>query len=100
MHRLIVVVSAAVAATANARAKLIDTVGGEYTFTAGLSADGRAPASHYWCSWKMSNTDHDGLLTEIESIVDDKEAETFDGDTLSPSDVLATLGLMPLEEAP
>lgn len=47
--RGIIIVSAAVVAAANQAALQLDPVGGQFTFTVGLSADGQEPISHYWC---------------------------------------------------
>src|SRR5437016_5165644 len=64
-QRQIIVVTAAVAATLNAHAKLVDTVGGEKTFTAGLSPTGTLPATHFWCNWQMQPGEKSALTTLV-----------------------------------
>jgi hypothetical protein len=98
--RLIIVVKAAAAAAANARAKEIDIAGGERTFVVGLSATGARPATHYWCSWNLSDGDHDSLRTKLQTAVDSNNARIFNGDLMMPEDVLATVELSRLEDAP
>ncbi len=49
-RRVIIVVPAADRDRANGVAQTMQPVGGERTFTVGLSATGLEPWTHYWCS--------------------------------------------------
>ncbi len=91
--RLIIVVSAAAAAVTNARAKEIDSEGGEQTFTVGLSATGKEPITHYWCSWAMSDNEHDAMQQKLLLHVTQGEAKIFDGNKLTSDEVLQQMGL-------
>lgn len=44
----------------------IDLVGGENTFRAGLSGDGTAPATWYWCHGSLKLTD----LAKLKEVID------------------------------
>lgn len=48
--RVIVIIPASRRGSGNRAAKRYDRVGGERTFTIGLSKTGAAPATHYWMS--------------------------------------------------
>lgn len=50
---------------ANAAAKTVDTIGGERTFTVGLSADGTGDPSHFVCDWAMTETERTRLANEF-----------------------------------
>ena len=52
-HRVLLIVRAADRDRANALAQRFDPLGGELTFSLGLSATGAAPATHYWCCAQM-----------------------------------------------
>jgi len=91
--RIIIVVKAAAAQAANNRAKEIDVAGGERTFTVGLSASGKLPATHYWCSWRLPDGDHDAIRSKLQAAIDANNARVFNAATTSPDEVLATLGL-------
>lgn len=94
--RRIFVVLAAVIATANSLALQLDTVGGAQTFTVGLSADGSLPATHYWCSWVVDLSGHPEIEQTLQQAIQNGQAWEFDGETVSPDDVLSTLGLQRL----
>ncbi len=96
-RRLILVVEAAVAATANTRSKEVDTVGGDKTFTVGLSASGSGPVTHYWCNWQMTLNEQTALLAKLQPTIDAGRARVFDAKSNEPEDVLATLGLKRVE---
>ena len=50
-QRFLIIIPAADRDRANALAKdQFDQTGGEKTFSVGLSATGKAPVTHYWCS--------------------------------------------------
>lgn len=92
----IFIVIAAVVATANSLALQLDEVGGAQTFTVGLSADGNAPATHYWCSWVVDLTGHPEVEQTLQQAIVNGQAWEFDGETTLPDDALATLGLQRL----
>lgn len=96
-RRAIVVVTADVAASANAEAKKIDTIGGERTFTVGLSATGAAPATHYWCSWQLTPEQYDQLTSLLATLTTQSKAWLYDGMTTTPEQVLAARALKRLE---
>lgn len=52
--RALIIVPASSVGSANLAAQQLDPVGGEQTFTVGLSADGNEPVTHYWCSVAMT----------------------------------------------
>jgi hypothetical protein len=96
-RRLIIVVKAAAAAAANARAKELDSEGGERTFTVGLSTTGLPPVTHYWCSWQMDD-DWDARIKEnLQNAVDNGNAWVFNGNIRTPEWVLQQLGLKRVE---
>lgn len=93
-QRAIIVVTAQVQNAANARAKEVDTVGGERTFTMGLSATGTAPATHYWCGWWMQPAEYAGLSAKLNSMPQaGSRVWIYDGNTTSEEVVLTTMGL-------
>lgn len=92
-RRLTIVVTAAIAAVANARAKEVDTVGGERTFTEGLSLTGLPPATHYWCSWQMDDDWDARIKQKLQNAVDNGNAFVFNGNIRTPEWVLQQLGL-------
>ena len=50
-HRFLIIIAAEDRDEANAFAKdHLDQVGGQNTFSIGLSASGAAPVTHFWCS--------------------------------------------------
>lgn len=93
VKRLIIVVTEALASDANARAKEVDTVGGEHTFSVGLSLTGRPPATHRWCNWALTTREHDRLLARLKTSIDAGLTRVFDGLTTTPDDVLRAVGL-------
>lgn len=107
--RFIIVVRADLAAAANLAAKQPDTdpVGGDRTFTAGLSASGNLPAQAYWCGWQMRVEtalairnrlrERGATVAEVAPVSRDGTPSNrfaiFDADDWEPEDVLAALGL-------
>ena len=93
-QRAIIVVVAAAQSAANARAKLVDTVGGEHTFENGLSPTGAAPATHYWCGWWMTPAEYADLSARLNSMPQaGSRVWIYDGNTTSEVVVLTTMGL-------
>lgn len=67
--RLIVVMRAAFAAQANTAAKLVDTVGGERTFSGPalrLAGDATNQVRARWCSWQMTPAQATALRTRLQ----------------------------------
>lgn len=66
-RRLIVVVRPALAAAANQASKLVDTVGGERTFTVALRLAGDASNTTraFWASWAMTPTEVQALRDQL-----------------------------------
>lgn len=67
-RRLIIVCNAAVAAAANNAANQNDTRDGgdgSRTFAVGLSADGSATATHYWCGWSLKPAMATAIATRL-----------------------------------
>lgn len=99
-RRLLIVVTANIAANANSRAKEVDLIGGEKTFNVGLSATGNLPATHYWCSWQLGD-DWDARLKEkLKQAIDAGNAWVFNGNTRTPNSILTELGLKIIEQIP
>lgn len=96
-RRLIILVTAEIAAQANARAKELDAEGGERTFTVGLSATGAAPATHYWCNWGLTGSGDAAVRSRLGALVDAGSAKVFDGNSRAPESVLAEVGLRRIE---
>ena len=66
--RLIIVMREAFAAQANQAAHLVDTLGGDRTFTVPLRVAGDAtntPRAR-WCSWQMTPAQRDALRTRLQ----------------------------------
>ena len=99
-RRAIIVTPASLAPQANAGAKQndLDPVGGEKTFTVPLSATGSLPATHYWCNWQMTPDHWDAAQTRIKSL--GAEVRVFDASTITPQEVLDTLGLQTIATTP
>lgn len=91
-RQVIIVISAEERDGANAAAKdQFDPEGGERTFTSGLSADGSAPATHYWCCARF----RDEAMAKLGPV-----AQTFASARVfverEPGEVLAECGLKPV----
>jgi len=99
-RRLIIVVTASAAGAANARAKEVDPEGGERAFTAGLSPTGEEPATHYWCSWALRESDDGAMRTKLAAAVAAGLARVFNGNARTPESVLAELGLAMVGRGP
>ncbi len=82
--RVIIIVTAGQANAANAQAKLVDTGGGEFAWTARLSPDGLEPASHLWCNWQMKPSDFDSLIALLAEIPGHNE-QVFELDSPDPA---------------
>lgn len=104
--RCIVIIPAAQLAAANTAASVIDPAGSTNAFTAGLSATGASPATHYWCNWAMTSAERQTLEDEFQSAGIWASTVVYDLDDIDPAvgspsaaSVLATEGLQPVEES-
>ncbi|WP_342045903.1 hypothetical protein [Bacillus sp. OTU530] len=93
MRRAIIVVDKNIVIEANNDAATIDTSGGEFTFTTGVSNDG-VNLTDYWCSWVTTEEDYNKLVTLFNKA---PERRLFDGDIYTPEQVLLELGLKMIE---
>lgn len=85
---------------ANLQAKRIDTLGGENTFSAGLSPDGNLPITHYWCNWFMTAEEKGSFVNFLNALVLSERAWIYDRAVTSISEVLAEHNLKPLRAFP
>ena len=100
--RYLVILPAANQAQANALAKSeFDSDGGEKTFTVGLSADGKEPATHYWCSALFFRSGPERLLA-AKGLFPDAVVLDYDGatDPGFPQRTIAELGLKQVTTIP
>ncbi len=99
-HRLIIIVPASEQARANTAALIFDQSGGANTFTAGLSADGQLPATHFWCSALVTPEVYSGIQQTLSAqfplaVAVDWSLET---ERAKPGQLLAQHGLKCLQK--
>ena len=70
--RVIVIITKGQAIAANAKSKEVDTIGGEFTWTVGLSPNGKGNPTHYWCNWQMLPSEFDELHQELDDAIPGK----------------------------
>jgi hypothetical protein len=101
MRHLLIVVGAADAAAANARARLANPEGGNW-FDVPLSASGAAPATHYWCGVSLDDAEESGFRSLLASAIAAGRARVFvtrepgqseTAQRKDPEQALAALGL-------
>lgn len=93
-ERLLILIEAGVQNVANLQAAKVDTDGGgEQTFTVGLSPTGQPPATHYWCSWQMTPGERASFINFMEALVNSGRAWIYDGEVVTPAEILAEHGL-------
>lgn len=93
-RRAIIVIPAAKQAAANAKALNVDPVGGAKTFTAGLAQPANPTvAVAYWCSWALTPAQATALQSRMDELADNN-IRVFNGNQVTPDDVLAQLGLV------
>ncbi len=100
--RYLVIIPAADQSQANALSKSeFDSDGGEKTFSIGLSATGKPPATHYWCSALFFRTGPERLLA-AKAIFPDAVVVDYDGatDPGFPQRTIAGLGLKQIVTLP
>lgn len=97
--RLIIVITASKALEANDRASEIDTNRRDI-FIVGLSSNGNPPATHYWCSWQITDTINTRLRAKLQTLIDNNVARVFNGNILSREQVLSNTGLKRINAAP
>jgi len=95
---LIVVIQAQLQAAANAKALELDTLGGDRTFTQGLSPSGALPATHYWCDWTMLPGEEVPLRGKLANVGSGNKVRVYNGKTTTPEQVLALTGLKDITE--
>ncbi len=100
-QRLLILVAAPSQLAANQQAAKVDTDGGgELTFTAGLSPSGASPATHYWCSWQMTQAEKSSFTNYLDALVRADRCWIYDGLTTTPEQVLELHGLQRLRPPP
>jgi len=88
-RKAIIVIGANQKRAATAIAKQIDIIGGDNTFSGlGLSADGKEPATHFWCNWNCSASEYDFFEKQ-----EMPWWKVYDGQLMTPDEVLAFEGL-------
>lgn len=94
-RRVLIVIPAADKTAANQASLAFDPIGGQNTFTAGLSATGELPATHFWSSIQMREQVFQGVSQIIASQFPNAVLVEYDLDDEpnKPSEVLAQLGL-------
>lgn len=101
-HRATIVILASDQANANAEAEAsFDPLGGQNTFTVGLSPTGSAPPTHYWCSAMVILSHWQAFVAQEayqETLGGARTRWLFGGiegerGYTSPDDALAVLGL-------
>ena len=100
-QRVLIVIQAADKDAANAFAKAqIDPVGGEQTFSIGLSETGAEPVTHFWCSTLMP--DGGTVLGAFLGLFPRALVSGYDADADPgfPQRVLAGLGLRQITSQP
>jgi len=95
VKRMVIVVPAADRDRANAAALAFDPEGGAGTFSSGLSADGAAPATHFWCAAVMTEATYQAVQALIVPEFPDGRFYDWDlaADPAQPEQVLQGLGL-------
>ena len=71
------------------QAKKVDTIGGDNTFTTGLSASGEEPVTHYMTNWNCSQREYE-FFEEIEG---EGDWNLYDGEITPWQEVLINQGL-------
>lgn len=93
MRRALIVVPAALQGEANLRADRIQKAGGLPTFSVPL-VDALSITAAYWCSWSMPDAQYDKLHAAFtEPVLATAGVRIYDGDVVTPDQVLAELGL-------
>lgn len=93
--RYLVIIPAANQEQANALSKSeFDEAGGDKTFSIGLSATGKQPATHYWCSALFFRSGPERLQAAA-ALFPDAVVADYDGDEDPgfPQRTIAALGL-------
>lgn len=102
-RRLLCIIPANLQAQANQRAKEVDTIGGERTFTAGLVPTGSTPGTaptHYWCGWWLTLPEWNAIKTKLDTAaLRSAGVKFYDGLTTTPDQALADSGLQPASSA-
>ncbi len=82
--RVVIVVTGGQLVAANAQAKLVDVLAGEFTWTVGLSPSGDLPATHFWCNWQMM-PDQFVTLESLLALIPGHNEQIFELDSFDPA---------------
>lgn len=97
--RYLIIIPAAVKGSANTVAKTqLDPKRGEKTFSIGLSATGKLPVTHYWCSSVISKE----KVVALPRLVPAADVQAYDAnkDPKFPGRLLDSLGLKQIVNFP
>ncbi len=102
MNRFLIIVAAEDRERANAVAvDQFDAAGGARTFFIGLSANGQAPATHYWCSALFTDENATKLaLTQAAFPLAVVQGYDADNDAGFPQRTISDLGLKQIVTLP
>lgn len=98
MPRLTIIIPVDKKNVANLDADKVDSGKTSRTFTVPLSPTGNIPITNYWCGWLMDDDEHKKLKKDFDPIESGNkhEAFIFDGDKVTPEEILNTVGLKPI----
>ena len=100
--RFLIIIPSAVKGSANTVAKAqLDLKRGERTFSIGLSATGKPPVTHYWCSSVISDEVKEKVVA-LPDLVPSADIRAYDAnnDPKFPGLLLASLGLKQIVNFP
>lgn len=97
--RALIIIPADQVAAATAIAKQLDPEGGEQTFNVPLvnPANPDAPPTHYWCSWALTEKEHQQLQTQLATL---GRPKLYDGLIVKADQALSLNRLARTVEAP
>ena len=91
IRRAIIIVNQGNRVAANSSAKQVDRVGGEFTFTVGLSPSGNLPATHFWANWQMLESER-LTLGDLLDVIPGQAVQVFDLSSHDPKAAKPTPG--------
>ena len=100
-HRFLIIIAVEDRDQANAFAKVqLDQVGGQNTFSIGLSASGKEPVTQYWCS-ALFNAGSE-CVAALQAAFPSASIQTYDADAdpSFPRRTMEALGLMQIVDLP
>jgi hypothetical protein len=100
-RRVVIVIPASYQSAANQAADQLDEGDGRFTFTVGLSPSGAEPATHYWASPALTETQYQQVQGMKAALFPDAQIFDWDMDAEpgKPEEVLQGLGLKTIEAA-